>query len=373
MTEQEDDRGATSPTARDDALRAARAFALGAAPSAATPLGEGHIHGTWRIDTERGDAFVLQRLNESVFPAIDAVVQNVARVAEHLRRRLPAAPDSERRCLRLVPTHAGPWLHRDDAGAWRSFVHIPDTRSFQTAPNAAVAREAARAFGAFAVACADLAPETLHVPLPGFHDFEARRRAFEQAAARDPLGRAGEVAGEIADYGRAADALLEDLASHDLAALPLRVVHNDCKLNNVLFDAETLEALCVIDLDTVMPGWLIHDFGDLGRTAVCAEPEDGRDLARAVADPDLLDAVTRGYAQATRGVATEAELALFPLAGPLITLETGLRFLTDHLEGDVYFGASRPGQNRDRANMQLALYASLLAQQDVVRRALDDA
>jgi Ser/Thr protein kinase RdoA (MazF antagonist) len=332
----------------DAPLRAARAFALGAPPIRAAPLGEGHIHGTWRIDTEDAGAFVLQRLNEDVFPAIDAVIENVARVTAHLRQKLPPGPEAERRCLRLVPAVEGGWLHRDPhAAAWRAFAHIERTRSFQTAPNGAVAREAARCFGAFAVACADLDPGTLHVPLPGFHDFDARYHAFHVSVRDDPNDRARAVSAETDAYREAAGDLTDALREHDVPALPIRIVHNDCKLNNVLFDSDRLEALCVIDLDTVMPGLLIHDFGDLGRTAACALPEDSRELERVAADPALLAAVTEGYARATQPIATEAERALFPLAGPLITLETGLRFLTDHLQGDRYFGATRPGQNLD--------------------------
>ena len=364
----------TPPASAADALHAARAFALGAPPLRASPLGEGHIHGTWRVETEGGAAFVLQRLNQDVFPAVHAVVENVARVTAHLRDKLPPGPDAERRCLRLVPTVQGGWLYRDaGAAAWRAFAHIEGTRSFQTAPSPAIAREAARSFGAFAVACADLPPTRLHVPLPGFHDFDARRGAFDASVREDSHDRAREVAAETHAYREAAGALTDALREHDVPSLPIRVVHNDCKLNNVLFDADRLEALCVIDLDTVMPGLLIHDFGDLGRTAACALPEDSRELERVVADPALLAAVTQGYARATRPIATEAELALFPLAGPLITLETGLRFLTDHLQGDRYFGATRPGQNLDRARMQLRLYQSLLDSQDIVRRALDAA
>lgn len=359
-------------SAEEDALRAARAFALGAAPRHASPLGEGHIHGTWRVETEGSDAYVLQRLNEAVFPALEAVVENVERVTRHLREQLPPGPERERQCLRLVPTSQGSQLHRDASGApWRAFAYIERARTFQTAPSPTIAREAARSFGAFALALADLSPDALHVPLPGFHDFELRRTAFERALQHDACGRAASVTAETQAYAEASDEVSVRLREGGAADLPVRIVHNDCKLNNVLFDRETDTALCVIDLDTVMPGLLIHDFGDLGRTAACALPEDSRELDRVAADPTLLAAITEGYAEATRAITTEAEREIFPLAGPLITLETGLRFLTDHLQGDPYFGATRPGQNLDRARMQLRLYRSLLASEDVVRRALE--
>ncbi len=353
------------------ALHAARAFALGAEPTHATPLGEGHIHGTWRVDTDRAGSYVLQRLNEDVFPALDAVMANVVRVTEHLRRSLETQSDRDRRCLRLVPTHEGAWLHRDaDAAPWRAYVYIERTRSFQTVPSVEIAQEAARAFGAFAVACADLETSSLETPLPGFHDFDARYAGFERAVSADPLGRSHDARETVELARSGSHDLREALRDHDLAAQPERIVHNDCKLNNVLFDAERPQALCVIDLDTVMPGRLVHDFGDLGRTASCAQPEDSTDLDRVVADPRRLEALCEGYLDATRAIATPAELDLLPLAGPLITLETGLRFLTDHLEGDAYFGARRPGQNLDRARMQLRLFRSLLEAQSVVRRAV---
>jgi hypothetical protein len=162
------------------------------------------------------------------------------------------------------------------------------------------------------------------------------------------------------------------LASEGAAALPRRVVHNDCKLNNVLFDQRTGEALCVIDLDTVMPGSVLADFGDLARTAACPAPEDEADLARVRVDARLYEALVRGYLSGTAGMLAPVEIALLPLAGPLIALETGIRFLTDHLAGDVYFRIHRPGHNLDRARVQLRLTEQLLAGAVDVRRWFED-
>ena len=357
----------------DAALDAARRFAIEGEPTEATRLGAGHIHQTWQVRTTTGPDTVLQRLNERVFPRLDEVMENVSRVTAHLRDKRGAHPDAERRGLTVLRTRDGETLYRDaDRHAWRAFPLIPDTRTFQTVPDASIATEAAAAFGRFAVDCVDLDARALRIPIPGFHDFDARRAAFERAVAEDPQGRAGDAADTLALARAHVDRMQGALREHDLDALPLRVVHNDCKLNNVLFDAEHPTALCVIDLDTVMPGWLLHDFGDLGRTASCASPEDTRELDRVSADPALLDAVTRGYVAATRSVATPAELALLPLASPWITLETGLRFLTDHLLGDTYFAIERPGQNLDRGRMQLRLFESLFDARSVVADAIAD-
>jgi Ser/Thr protein kinase RdoA (MazF antagonist) len=235
------------------------------------------------------------------------------------------------------------------------------------------ARRAARAFGGFAASLGDLAPDALHLTIPGFHDFEARVRALEHAVEADPAGRARAASDDIESARRAARALASELPPARLERLPLRVVHNDCKLNNVLFDESSGEALCVIDLDTVMPGTLLVDFGDLVRTAACPAAEDERDLSRVRVDPELYDALSRGYLEGIGGAIGTDEIELLPLAGPRIALETGIRFLTDHLEGDVYFRVSREGHNLDRARSQIRLTERLLGELAAARRRIERA
>jgi Ser/Thr protein kinase RdoA (MazF antagonist) len=345
-----------------DALAAARAFRLTGPPTRASPLGSGHIHDTFAVccdDRDRPE-IVLQRINPRVFADPRLVVENAARIAAHLRRRLsPGTPDATRRCLQPIESRAGGPAHEDARGMWRSFAFVPDTTSLDAIDTPARAREAARAFGAFAAALADF-PGELRDPIPGFHDFEARVQAFEAAVANDPHGRAAAADSEVEALREGVRRLLAALPLRRRERLPVRLVHNDCKINNVLFDRESGEALCVIDLDTVMRGSVLADFGDLVRTAVCRAPEDARDPELARPEPSLYEALARGYLEGAGDLLTPEEIAALPLAGPLITLETGLRFAADHLAGDVYFRVSRPDHNLDRARTQTHLALRLL-------------
>ena len=341
----------------------ARAFGVGTIESTEA-LGAGHIHQTFlaRCGT---DAFVFQRLNAGVFPALDTLLENAQRITEHLRRRLTAegVDDLDRRVLRLIRTPDGALSHQDASGAiWRCSPYIDDSTTRDSPLGPGDARTAAAAFGQFAVALDDLAPVPA-VTLEGFHDLPSRRARLEAAVANDAANRASAVEREVAETLALCDRIL---SMHDLSELPTRVVHNDCKLNNLLFDATTGEALCVLDLDTVMEGSLVYDFGELVRTACCDADEDEPDLSKIRVDPELLRALAVGYAAGTEPILTEGERKALPLAGARLALENSLRFLTDHLSGDVYFGVSRPEQNLDRQRAQRFLAERLLEQTAVV-------
>lgn len=375
----------TDPTRSDSAADADLAWEAAAAFRLAGPVrevvrfGTGHIHDTFSVtcNSRTGPLrYVLQRINTRVFHDPDAVLENAELVTRTLRRELArrGVADLARHCLRCLETRAGALSHGDaHGGVWRGFDRIEGVRAFDTVDSPIRAHRAARAFGDFASLLADLDPRALRETLPGFHDFEARVAAFEEAVARDTAGRVALAARDIDAMRAARERLAGILPAVDLAALPLRAVHNDCKLNNVLFDEADGEALCVIDLDTVMPGSLLADFGDLVRTAACREPEDSRVLERVEAEPALYEALARGYLEGVASFVTAAERALLPLAGPLIALETGLRFLTDHLGGDVYFRTSRANHNQDRARTQLRLAERLLDDLDGARRIVDRA
>jgi hypothetical protein len=341
-------------------------FELPGECTAVAALKRGHIHdtlvGTWRTPAG-ARRIVLQRVNTHVFRAPDVLMETWLRVSEHVRAALAreGKPDLERRCLRAIRTRAGGLLHADTHGAlWRAFPFIDGARSFDVPDGPARAQEAARAFGAFAAQLADLDPATVPESIPHFHDFAHRVAAFEESARSDPHARARAAAAEIDAARRLAADVQRALASEGAAQLPRRVVHNDCKLNNVLFDDATAEGLCVIDLDTVMPGSVLADFGDLARTAACPAPEDEPDLARVHVDARLYEAIARGYLAGAGALLEPVERALLPLGGPLIALETGIRFLTDHLSGDLYFRIHRPGHNLDRARVQFRLTQQLL-------------
>jgi hypothetical protein len=336
--------------------------------------GSGHIHDTFVARSEGAGAVsrcVVQRINATVFPDPEALARNLDAVTRHLANALRArgVADAERRHLRVLLAPDGRALHRDAEGRWwRAFPFLEDTRSYDVPQSPGQAREAARAFGGFVADLADLAPGSLVETIPAFHDLRKRLAALDAAASRDAAGRLGEVAGERTAATGAAERIL---AGADPDALPRRVVHNDCKLNNLLFDAASDEALCVVDLDTVMAGSALFDFGELVRTAACPAAEDERDLARVRFDLALFGPLAEGFVAGARGALGADEVRALADAGPRMALENAVRFLTDHLDGDRYFRVARPGHNLDRARAQLRLVSCMMEAEDAMRGAVD--
>lgn len=355
-----------------------RRFRPGERVEGAEPLGRGHIHATWLVRCRRSDGtaarYVAQRINRRVFRDPERLATNLERVTRHLRDalRTRGIPDPDRRCLAPLADASGGTLARDAAGEpWRVFPYIEGSHARDTPRSPAEAGLAARAFGAFVADLADLDPDLLAPTIPAFHDLAARLRALEDAADRDAAGRRRDVGPELSAARRAAERLDAEPAPVP-DALPRRVVHNDCKLDNLLFDDTTGEALCVVDLDTVMPGSVVFDFGELVRTGACPAAEDERDLGRVTVDPALFRALARGYVEGARELLTPAEIRALAAAGPRMALENGVRFLADHLEGDVYFRIARPGHNLDRARAQLRLAERMLDAQATLRDAVRD-
>ena len=344
----------------DPCLGAAARFAVEGRYLGSARHGSGHIHETFRVRfavADRERSFILQRLNLAVFPDPHALMENLLALTSVLRTS--AVSDPARGTLRPIETRAGELLHRDEHGAcWRCFDFIEGARSIDCVAGAGDAFAGAFAFGDFArrLAPAELALREL---IPGFHDTPARLARLEKAAARDPCARRAGIAAEwrqVEKLAPLAPALAGALAR---SLIPTRIAHNDAKINNVLFDADSGAALCVIDLDTVMPGTPLYDFGDLVRTAGCRAAEDCTDLDTVEMEPELYAALHEGFLAGASGVLGEQEIALLPLAGAVITFETGVRFLTDYLNGDEYFRVRRPGQNLDRARCQLTLAADI--------------
>jgi hypothetical protein len=343
------------------------------------PYGSGHIHDTFLVVFEqdgRPVRFVQQRLNTRVFHDPHAVMENVRRVTEHQRVALERAgvADTERRALRLVPARERGFEYVDtEGGFWRTFAFIEGASSQDVIRSPEDARVAAEAFGRFQAMLADLPAPRLAETIPHFHDARARFEALEAAAAHDALDRLDGCRAEL-DGFRRNEPLLDRLDRlHAEGLLPERIAHNDTKLNNVLTDDRTGEALCVIDLDTVMPGLVLHDFGDLVRTATSPTPEDERDLSRIDVQPAMLAALARGYLDGAGGFLTPAERDELVFSGILVTLVVGMRFLTDHLEGDGYFRAHRPGHNLDRARSQLRLAERILSRRDELEAIVGEA
>jgi Ser/Thr protein kinase RdoA (MazF antagonist) len=347
--------------------------------ASARPHGSGHIHDTFAADYRaagKPTRFVLQRLNTRIFGDPVALCDNVARITAHQRRKLESreARDRERRCLRVVETRdGGPVCVDGDGGTWRAFRFVEGTRTCDAVEGPELAYRAARAFGEFAADLADLPGPPLAVTIPDFHDLAKRFAQLQETLRRDAAGRAAAAAPEIASAEQSYERLGRRLEDAGCSALPARVMHNDCKLNNLLLDASSHEALCVIDLDTVMETTMLCDFGELVRSATCRSPEDERNLASMTFEPDLFAALSEGYLAGSRGFQSRAELDALPLAGPALTLENAVRFLADHLAGDVYFRIHRDGHNLDRARAQLRLLELLMERLDDARSALEAA
>ncbi len=335
------------------------------------PLGNGHINDTQLVVLEDSGAetrCVLQRINRHIFQQPEAMMDNIRRVTTHLAARTSGEPDACRRCLTLIPARDGRCFHQDVTGdIWRMYDHIPGGCSMEVVGSTAEAFEAAKAVGRFQRLLADLPSPRLHETLPDFHHTPKRFAALEQAVAIDGAGRGCHARAEI-EFAFARRSLTGALLA---AGLPERIVHNDTKLNNLLFDADSGEALCVVDLDTVMPGLAPLDFGDLVRTAACPAREDERDLSQVELQIDWFEALARGYLSEAGQFLTVAEKAHLVCAGKLITLETGIRFLTDYLSGDTYFKVQREGQNLDRCRTQFKLVASIERQEPAMQRLID--
>jgi Ser/Thr protein kinase RdoA (MazF antagonist) len=338
-----------------------RAFGLTGEYLGGEVYGSGHIHDSFVTTIREGTRtvrYLHQRINRDIFPDYRKLMENIRQVTEHIR------PDHLPETLRLVPAADGEAWHADrDGQIWRTYHFVEGGVSHDVVDDPGLAREAARAFGAFQRGLAELDPSSLHETIPRFHHLRSRLDQLEDAARTDREGRAASAA-SLLDFARARRGLGE------VRGLPRRVVHNDCKVNNVLIARGTLEAMCVVDLDTVMPGLALCDFGDMVRTMTCPVPEDEKDLGKVEADLDLFGAVAEGYLSEARHFLTPAEVESLGPAGPYMTLVIGVRFLTDYLSGDVYFKTHRPGQNLDRCRSQFALVESLEAQAAEMSRIL---
>lgn len=322
--------------------------------------GKGHINDTFCVvckTPEGGTArFILQRLSQAAFPHPEEVMENFVGITSYLRREILAeGGDPLRETLSLVKTGDGADFVTDAEGrAWRLMPFIENAECYQSATPELFAASG-RAFGRFQYMLRDYPARTLHETIPHFHDTESRFEQFLAALEADKMNRAEGVSPEIqfilrrkADCGVALRALRE-------GKLPLRVTHNDTKLNNILIDRDTHEGICIIDLDTTMPGLAINDFGDSIRFGANHCLEDEQDLTKVNFDISLYEVFTRGFLEGARGSLTSAELEYLPWGARLMTLECGIRFLTDYLDGDHYFHVSHPRQNLDRARTQLKL------------------
>jgi len=326
----------------------------------AKPIVQGHINDTYRLtfETETGkEQYTLQAINQYVFKNPELVMENICAVTEFLRKKIEAAGgDPDRETLTVVPTKAGKsYLIDENGDYWRVYHFIDGASSYDTVQNAQHLYNAGFAFGRFQNQLADFPIETLHDTIPNFHNTKKRLQDFFAAVERNESGRAAECAEEIAFFRARENDAAFLLNLQESGELPTRVTHNDTKYNNILIDDTTGEALCVIDLDTVMPGLSAYDYGDAIRFAASTAAEDETDLSKVTIDMELYELFTGGFVSAAKGLLSERELELLPWGARIITLELASRFLADHLDGDKYFKIHRENHNLERAKCQMKL------------------
>ncbi len=342
----------------------ARQFQISGEFLEAAPYGNGHINDTYCVIFDQGGTrirYIFQRINHSIFKNPVVLMENIQRVTTHLGRKSVGQPDRSRRVLTLVPARDGAAYCRDAKGNfWRAYIFIEKARTFDTVESPEQAFQAARAFGQFQTLLVDLPAPRLNDTIPDFHHTPKRFEAFEKAILADKANRAVLAQREI-QFALRRKTICSVLLD---ANLPERVTHNDTKLNNVMLDETTGEGICVIDLDTVMPGLVLYDFGDIVRTTTSPVKEDERDLSRVTMQFPMFEALVRGYLSSASEFLTPAEKKLLPFSGKLITFEIGLRFLTDFLAGDTYFKVHREGHNLDRCRTQFKLVESIEQQEE---------
>ena len=335
------------------------AFNLCGEPVRCTPFGHGHINSTFKIDTDQGSEYVLQRINTYVFKNPVGLMNNAGAITDFIRNKV----SDPRLALHFLTTKDGKFYHEDENGEfWRMYDFVGGF-CLDAPETDADFYQSAVAFGRFQQLLSDFPAETLVETIPEFHNTPDRYRQFKESVAADRMGRLAEVRADVdfvlerEEMGSRMQKLREE------GVLPLRVTHNDTKLNNVLLDKQTRTALCVLDLDTVMPGLSIFDFGDSIRFGAATAAEDEKDLSKMEMDLHLFEVYTRGFLEAATSL-TDAEVEALPMGAYTMTLECGTRFLKDYLDGDVYFKVNYPDHNLVRARTQMKLVADMEKKMD---------
>ncbi|MFA5819812.1 MAG: aminoglycoside phosphotransferase family protein [Bacteroidales bacterium] len=336
------------------------------------PYGSGHIHDTFRIVTVEKDKddYILQRLNNKIFKNIPELQHNIERVTVHLRNKLKVVPGSDikRECLSLIPSRDGKsWIIDKEGNYWRMYIFISNHRSYNIVDSPDKAFEGGKAIGRFQAMLSDMPGGPLFETIPWFHDIEKRLQTFHLKIKENPVGRVGTVSDEINQVLQRAEEMKIILKLGEEGKIPLRITHNDTKFNNILLD-ENDKALCVIDLDTVMPGYIHYDFGDAIRTVTNTASEDEKDLSKIKMDIHLFKAYSEGFLSETGGTLNDVEKEYLAFAPGLITYTIAVRFLTDFIDGDNYFKTHHELHNLQRARAQLRLVMSMEEQCGEMKR-----
>ena len=339
-------------------------------------FGSGHINDTYCLTCEHNGRqihYILQRINHQVFKNPPAMMENIRRVTNHIRRKLQEQQNKlASRQLVVIDTKDGADFFQDDSGNyWRLYNEIENAVTYDIIESPELAYEAARMFGRFAAFLTDLPGPPLHETIPDFHATPKRLTTFRGVLRQDPCNRAKDAGAEI-DFVLENAGICDVLLNHaGKGEIPVRITHNDTKINNVLLDEKTHKGVCVIDLDTVMPGLSLYDFGDMVRTATNPAEEDQRDLSKVTMRIPIFEMLLKGFAEETHTFLTPTEKKNLVFAGKLITFEQMIRFLADHLAGDIYYKIHRDGHNLDRCRTQMKMVQSIIAQEEAMNDLAD--
>lgn len=337
------------------------------------PLGKGHINDSYKVITGNKE-YVLQRINHSIFKNVDELQNNIYRVTEHIRRKLEeeGGSDVNRRVLTLVPTLSGDLYYKDaDGNYWRVMDFIKDSKSYDEI-NPELAYRAGMAFGDFQKMLADLPGEPLFETIPSFHNMEARLETFREAVKANKSGRLDKVAGLVEQIEARAEEMCKAERLHREGKLPKRINHCDTKVNNILFDNDD-QVLCVVDLDTVMPGYVLSDFGDFIRTGANTGAEDDKNLNNISVDLDIFEAYAKGYLEKAASFLTDLEIENLAFGAKLLTYMQTVRFFTDYIDGDKYYKIAYPEHNLVRTEAQFKLLQSLEENFEKMQQIVDKA
>ncbi len=358
-----------------DAIKAVELFEFDGEFVSLGSYGSGHINDTYLVTVKRENevvpAYILQRINHNVFKNVHGLMDNMVKVTRYLKsKHCPVNARNE--ILTLVPTKKGEYYFLNDSGDyWRAFMFVANSVSYDFPENPQMFRESAEAFGRFAKDLEGFTAEILCETIPDFHNNEARLQQLYDAKEQNIAGRKGLVEKELQFVKERENDFSYFNSLYREGKLPLRVTHNDTKLNNVLFDRTTNKSVCVIDLDTVMPGFIGFDFGDSIRFGANTAAEDEADLSKVEISLEMFEAYAEGFLSVCAGSLTETEIKTLPMASKMMTFECGIRFLADYLNGDTYFKISRPDHNLDRARNQLKLVLSMEQNWDKMQSIVD--
>lgn len=323
--------------------------------------GSGHINRTFLATMTDGEKYILQKVNTSIFQNIEELMDNILKVTTFLREEIiREGGDTKRETMTVILTKDGKSYYTDaEGGAWRVYLFIDDANTYNQVERKEDFYQCGMAIGRFQALLADFPAETLHEIIPDFHNTMKRYRDFEKAVEEDCCKRAATVAQEIAFVRerKAEMSVLTDMLKS--GELPLRVTHNDTKLNNIMIDANSQKAICMIDLDTVMPGLSVYDFGDAIRFGASTAAEDEPDTSKVSLSLELYRLCLQGFLEGAGGRLTQKEMEMLPMGAKIMTLECGMRFLADYLQGDIYFKIHRENHNLDRCRTQFALVADM--------------